>query len=434
METDIQAQKKNNNLKAVYTAWGLVACFYLYQYMLRVSPGVMVNDLRGFYKITAEQFSLFGALTLYAYGLLQIPIGVLLDSVGVKKTVLVSLAACISGTMIMGTTDSLYLAYLSRFLIGAGSACAFITCLKIVGDNLPEGKRGLLMGSTLTMGTMGALLAGKPQSYLMSMIGWQKTLVMAGLLGLTILGLILMLMPKKDTFDHKSTQDNSFTVIKNNIKEIIKIRSVVIYAILAVGLYTPLSALADLWGVAFLMEKFGCARHDAAGAITYVYVGLCIGSFLVPWYFEAAKKLNLGIQLCCLGITIAFGSILYLPLGFGLIKAMLFSLGFFCGAEMMCFTGVAQDCPEGKVGTSLGFTNTMNMLGGAVLQQLIGTVIDYFWDGKLTETGLRYYSVQNYTTALSFLMGVIVFCLVLSLTLRPSKKNMAHENHMKSAA
>lgn len=410
--------QNNKSMLPVYIAWGLVAFFFLFQYTLRVVPGVMVNELREAYHITAEQFSLFGAMTLYAYGAMQIPIGALLDSVGVKKTVIMCLSLCIAGTLIMGVSDSLYLAYFSRFLIGAGSSCAFITCLKIVGDNFSQGKRGFLMGVTLTMGTVGALMAGKPLSFMMGLYGWQQTLINIGLFGFLILAAMFMFMPKREKFDKKSGEDHSWETIKQSLKDVAKTRRILLYAVLAVGAYTPLAVISDLWGPAFLMSKFNCTQAEAASAVMNIYVGLCIGSFLIPGAFERMKRLNFGIKVCFFGIVLTFAAILYAPVNFATMSFLLFTLGCLCGSEMMCFTGVTNSAPEGKNGMALGFTNTLNMFGGAVLQHMIGIIIDYFWSGEMSETGLRIYGVETFTTAFSFLMGLIVVCFILSLTLK----------------
>lgn len=416
--------RKNISLISAYIAWMATALFYFYQYILRVSPSVMVTDLRQDFKMTAEEFSSLGAIYLYAYSLLQIPLGILIDTVGVRKTVTWSIALCIAGSCTLMWADNLLLVQFSRFLVGAGSASAFMSALKIAADHLPSGKRGLFMGATLTLGTVGALTAGKPLVYMIEASGWRSTVFFTACLGIAILILAFVFLPP-----HKNNLDKRITTysVKETleaIKGILKNRSVMTYAVLAVGLYTPLSVLADLWGTAFLMQKFELTRAVAAQTSMMMYVGLAVGSLLLPWICERWRILDHAIKICSLGILITFGLILFGPnmTATGIIS-LLIMLGIFCGAEMMCFTGAVQHTHSGNSGLTIGVVNTLNMLGGAVLQQAIGFLLDSLWSGEIDANGVRQYSNDDFVTALSLLLVVIIFCVVVSLRFLKNQKS-----------
>ncbi len=65
-------EKTNKSLSTAYLAWMCTAFFYLYQYLLRVFPNLMGDELRLDLNMTAEQFGLLGAITIYAYSFVQI--------------------------------------------------------------------------------------------------------------------------------------------------------------------------------------------------------------------------------------------------------------------------------------------------------------------------------------------------------------------------
>lgn len=397
-----------------FWAWFSVALFYCYQYILRVSPSVMVIELRHDFLMTAEQFASMGALYLYAYSLLQIPLGILIDRIGVRKIVLFSVALCIAGAITMANANQLIWVQLSRILIGAGSACAFMSALKIAADYLPAGKRGLLMGATLTLGTAGALTAGKPLVRLLESIGWRQTITWTAFLGvvLFVFVFIILRLPKRS---HDVVQTHIFS----NIIQIIRNRPVMIYAFLAIGLYTPLSILADLWGTIFLIQKYGLTRADAAQTSMMMYLGLAIGSLMLPWISEKWSVLNTSIRVCGLGILFLFTFILFgPPVGIVAVTALLIMLGIFCGAEMMCFAGAAAYTTQSNSGMTLGVVNTLNMLGGALLQQAIGFLLDKRWSGTLDVDGLRIYSSEDFIIALSVLLVVVILCCLLSFRLK----------------
>ena len=415
------SQKKTSALP-FYLAWMAAALFYFYQYILRVSPGVMVTDLRQEFMLTAEQFSSLGAWYLYAYSLLQIPIGIIMDRIGVRRTVLASIALCVGGIIMLGGAQDLVDIQISRILVGAGSACAFMAGLKIAADWLPIGKRGFLIGSTLTFGTIGALCAGKPQVWLLESIGWRSTVFSTAYLGIAvfILVLIFLKLPKE------AAKPESAPKLKNLISQIGQIitnSQIMIYALLAVGLYAPLSVLADLWGTAFLMQKYTLERADAAQTSMLMYLGLALGSLILPWLCEKYGVLNKAIRLCSFAIMFAFGFILFGPtLNIYYLSIALIFLGFFCGAEMMCFTGAINYTTPENSGITIGVVNTLNMLGGAILQQGIGFILDSQWLGLLDPHGVRIYTSEEFVVALSLLLLVVVICSLISLKLKPDNK------------
>lgn len=412
-----RVSQKTRGVTEAYVAWAIVALFYCYQYILRVSPSVMVTDLRQDFRMTAEEFSSLGAIYLYAYSLLQIPLGFLIDRVGVRKTVLWSIGLACVGALTLAWAQSLAMVQISRFLVGAGSACAFMSALKIAADYLPAGQRGLLMGATLALGTVGALTAGKPLVHFIEVNGWRSTAICTGFIGVGLLVFAWLFL----RFSARPTDNQTKASLRRTvpaIKALFKNRRVMTYAILAIGLYTPLSVLADLWGTAFLMQKFELSRAHAAQTSMMMYVGLSMGSLVLPWACEKWNILDSAIKVCGVGILICFSLILFGPMmDVVSLSALLIVLGIFCGAEMICFTGAVQFTHNGNSGLTIGVVNTLNMMGGAILQQAIGFVLDRLWTNTLDEHGIRQYQSHEFIMALSLLLVVIIGCVLISLRL-----------------
>ena len=414
----VQKLFRNKMMRQAYLAWFAIALFYFYQYILRVSPGVMVDEIRLAFRITAEQFATLGAFYLLGYSLLQIPLGIIVDRIGVKKMSMYSIAICIIGSLLFGSTQHFWVAQVSRFIIGVGSASAFMCALKFVADHFPPGSRGLLMGATLALGTVGAVLSGKSVRYIGAQADWHDVLAITAAIGCIVFVFI--------SYAVKGHVQDSYTVLNRKpLKDVVKSlgaifadKQIMIYAILAIGLYTPLSALADLWGTAFIKQKFGLSKADSAEISQLMYVGLTIGSLVLPWVAEKYNKLNLAIVSCGFGILIVFSAIVYLPAVSSFeLQVLLIVLGFFCGAEMMCFTGALYKSHKFDSGEIIGVVNTLNMLGGAVLQQLIGWALDKQWDGLIDSDGIRQYTTDQYVLSLTSLAVVIFTCCLISLAL-----------------
>ena len=404
----------DNKRMAFYLAWFSISLFYFYQYILRVSPGVMVVELRQAYKLTALEFSSLDAIYLYAYSLIQIPLGFVLDRFGIRRVVCISILLCISGVLVFAFSINVGMLQISRFLIGIGSAPAFICALKLVADYLPASKQGILMGATLSIGTIGALLSGKFLVSLLEATTWKVTLMWCAGLGAVIYIIVSLFVPASGK-KPGSGQENNFKELMTGLKEIIQRKEILIYSIIAISVYTPLCILADLWGTTFLMEKFALDRADAAQVTLYMYGGLTIGSLILPWLSVRWGVLKGVIQCCAAGVVISLFILLYAnSLSHGQLIALLTVTGIFCGAEMICFTGAAQFAPSGRSGLTLGVVNTLNMLGGALIHPLIGGYLDVHWKGHYGIEGARAYGAEELTAAFTILIIIMAGCSLIA--------------------
>src|SRR5262245_8251796 len=108
-----------------WSLWIGTILFYMYQYLLRSEPATMHHSWAEEFHMTATQFASIGAIFLYAYGLLQIPLGWLLDRIGVKRVLLMSVAMCLIGAALLPFAKEFWHVQLSRLCMGIGSATPF---------------------------------------------------------------------------------------------------------------------------------------------------------------------------------------------------------------------------------------------------------------------------------------------------------------------
>ena len=414
----------NKMMKRAYLSWLFVSLFFLYQYILRVTPGVMFDQLKIAFNIRAEEFSTLGAFYLFSYSLMQVPMGIMVDRWGVRKTILLSVTLCVFGTFLFSYANYFFIAQFSRILIGIGSSAAFICALKLVSDHFAPGQRGVLMGMTLTMGAIGAIITGGFINTVIENYSGRYVVIFSGIIGIALY-FVLSFVLQKDENDKQVRLDRSpFTNIPKKVFNIFKNRYVLKYSILSIALYTPLSVIADLWGTAFLQQKYNLSQEIASNITLSIYFGMAVGSIFFPWFGEKNKKLDQCIYLSIAAMTILFGMIIY---GNGFSVYTLFALfilvGFFCGGEMCCFTRVLQFVKKENSGEVIGCMNTFNMLGGAILQQIIGYNLDKNWAGGFDIKGIRIYTAENFEMSLGVLLIVIVACGALAFLLKVTNKD-----------
>lgn len=380
--------------------------FYFYQYILRVFPGVIIDYLLEKFNVSAKEFSDLGSFYLYFYALLQIPIGILLDKYGIRKIFLLSILICILGTLIFTFADNFFILKIARIMQGIGSACTLTGTLKIVADYFPEGKRGFMIGVSLASGVLGAMACGAPLTWFIKIFGINGALCFIALFGALLFFVLLK-------FDNTEEEEDSYIVefpeIKSNFINSLKNKKLIIYSIIAAGLYAPIAVFSDLWATGFLMLKYEMLRSVAAKTASIVYLGLFFGSVIIPSLLE--KFICVSLKFILFFLFLCFSLVIF-HTDIRLLTSTLFLLGFFSGAEMLCFTGGVIGANKNNSGIMVGVLNTLNMLFGGVLQQIVGVIIGV---GSNTSLGtLLKYKYEDFAIAFSIILLVIFLCFLLS--------------------
>lgn len=392
-----------------YLAWGGVALFFLYQYVLRIAPGLVEPELRSAFFMTANDFSTLGSFFMFIYALVQIPCGVLIDRLGVKRVVLSSILLCLVGNGLLIIGNSLWEAQVSRIFMGLGSACGYIGCMKVAADSFPSSNRGFFMGAALTLGLFGPLLAAKPLVHLIETTSWHYAFTVLSVIGVILWFSLVIVMPK-EAINHQATL--KWADVKQSVVLVFKTRPILAYAIMTTCFYSPLAVIADLWGVSFLMNHFHLPRSNAANVTMQIYVGAAVSSLLIPWLCERYKEYNRGIIYSWFGIVICLITLLYSDLSAYALIAILVTLGIFSSSEILCFGAASHYTTPETSGTTLGVINTFSVLGSACVMQAVGFLLDFKWNGVMDNEGIRVYSSDEYVFALS---SILVFVGVLGL-------------------
>lgn len=391
-----------------YLAWGGVAIFFLYQYVLRIAPGLVEQELRCAFFMTANDFSTLGSFFMCIYAIVQIPCGVLIDRIGVKRVVLTSILLCLVGNGLLIRGNSLWEAQISRLFMGLGSASGYIGCMKIAADNFPRSNRGFFMGAALTLGLLGPL-AGKPLLILIEATSWRYAFTVLSVIGVILWFSLVIVMPKEAT-NYQAVL--KWSEIKKSVAHVFNTHAILAYAIMTTCFFSPFSVIADLWGVSFLMNHFNLQRINAASITTLIYVGAAVSSLVVPWLCERYKEYNRGIVYSWLGMAACLIILLYGDLSAFSLILILVLIGIFSSSEILCFGAASHYTTPETSGTTLGIINTFCVMGSACLMQAVGFLLDVKWSGNMDEQGIRLYSSCEYIFSLS---SILVFVVTLGI-------------------
>ena len=98
--------------------WLLAALFFLYEFFLRTFIGSIAHQLIPDLHLSAEQFAILGSSYAVTYGIMQIPVGILIDKFGVRFNLAFAALICGLATILFTQIDSFHGALASRVLVG----------------------------------------------------------------------------------------------------------------------------------------------------------------------------------------------------------------------------------------------------------------------------------------------------------------------------
>lgn len=411
--------------------WALAATFYFYDYLLQVSPSAMKPELMLSLAKHAEDFGSLSAYCLYAYGLMQIPAGVLLDKYGPRRIITIASGLCAIGSIIFAASLTLWQAKVGRLLIGAGAGFALLTCLKIASQWFPRNRYAFMTGLTVTVGFLGAAVGLSSVAEIVAALGWRESMYWGGVVGLVIS--VLLWLVVRDKKEPINTANSGETLAqKQNIIQgltlIMKSKQTWIASLFAGLMFVPTLAFGGLWGIPFLQEAHGFNRATAGQCASLIYIGFMLGGafwgFLSD-YFRRRNAPMILANICLLAVTLVVIYAQGLPLL--AMQSLLFSLGFFGSAFILAFAVIAEISPTHLAATASGFANALNTLWGALAQPLIGKVLDMTVKAPIIMGGEQVFSLAEYQQAFIALPVCLVISFVFLLFLKETRGQYKHD-------
>jgi sugar phosphate permease len=412
-------------LSRAWSVWIVAAMFYLAAFYLRTSPAVMTTELMRDFGIAASQLGQFSAFYFYAYILMQIPTGVLVDSWGARRLLIGGSIAATAGTLLFGATSSYALASAGRAVVGASTAVGWVVTLKLATHWFPRSRFAMLSGLGLMMGNLGALFAQVPLRLLVEAYGWRA--VALGSAGCVLaIGVAAWAFVANDPADLGYTshapaelQSSNQPTLGGTVREFPKIfayRNTWLIFLAQGGLVGAMLSFTGLWGPPYLRQRFSLAPTEAAAVCSVMIVCWAVASPLAGYYsdrIERRKPIYLGGAIAA---AAGWSLLFYTPLPLAAFVVVAALSSFACGAVVVAFAFAKESVPVRFLGTISGAVNVGNMLGPTLLQPAIGWALDRRWNGAVA-SGVRLYTADSFTAAFTMIVvWALLSCLLIAIT------------------
>lgn len=407
----MQQQRKN---LSIWLMWALGSFFYAYQYILRVLPNIMMNDILERFQIDANVFGQYSGLYYLGYAAMHIPLGILLDKYGPKWVLPACILLTVIGLLPLLYAENYIYPNIGRLMIGMGSSAAILGVFKILRMAFPEDKFTLLLGFTVTIGLVGAIYGGLPVNYFMHAVGVEtvlNTIILVGVL-LAIASFIVIPPLSKSEKQHSLIADIK-TVLGNPL-----IIGICLFAGMMVG---PLEGFADVWGKEYLKSVYRLNDNLAASLPSLLFFGMGIGAPLLSWMATKTNAYFGFIITSAIVMGAAFVLLLTGQLPVFSLTPLFLIVGFFCAYQIIAIYKASTYVKEELVGLTTACANMIIMSFGYIFHSLIGKIMAAQWDGQMLGN-IPYYEPTVYTRALMVLPAGLFIAAIGYFVIAHSRK------------
>ncbi len=401
--------KETEFSKKGFVVWGVCALFFLYEFFLRLSLGTFQHPLMHDLHLTSFQYALLST-TLFSvmYGLMQLPVGVLIDNFGLKKVLLVGACICALACFGFAFATNYLSAAIARLLMGLGASVGFLSLLVSVHEWMPHRHNALFIGLSQFIGTLGPMAGAGPLEDLVASahIPWQVVFQVLGGIGLGLFLLIMLFV------ENHHEQAEKYVILKrpqNARLLFLKIfsRAQAWYiAFFSGSVYFAIEYLSENEGRIFLSLK-GFSASFSSYMITLAWIGYALGCPILGFlsdYFERRKKILVLVAVSgLLGICLVIFSVnkQLLMIGF-------FLLGLAASGQSVAFAIMAEQFKRQFVAIGLALNNAVITVFVATNAPVIAFVLDK------SRTG-AHFGLSDYYTAFSLLIVAAVIALLMSV-------------------
>ena len=383
-------------MKRRWLALGIVALAYVLFFFQRFAPAGIANDLAAAFETSAASLGVLAATYFYVYTVMQVPTGMLADTLGPRRILMLGGVMGGVGSFLFGLAPSLDIALVGRTLIGLGVSVVFIAMLKLIAVWFEESRFATLVGLSMLIGNLGSVLAGAPLSAVAQATGWRGVFVGVGVLSLVLAVLCWLIVrdrPEAEGAAPMAAPRFDRTVLFNSLLSVVRNRATWPAILVNTGLCGAFFTFAGLWTVPYLMQVHEMTRPVAANHLSLWFGGFAVGCLALGSLSDrlGRRKPVIIVASHVYGaVWLILLSGMRMPLEFsyalfalqGLATAS-FSLTWACAKEVN---------PPMLSGMSTSVTNMGSFLAAAIFQPVVGWVMDLGWKGDMV-AGARVYDL-----------------------------------------
>ncbi len=361
------------------------ACGYFLSYLFRVVNAVIAPELVRDVGLDAADLGLLTSTYFLTFAAFQLPLGLLLDRYGPRRTEAALLLFAAAGAWVFAASDSLAGLALGRGMIGFGVSACLMAAFKAFVLWFPRERLPQVNGFQMAAGGLGALAATQPVAFALGFTDWRGVFVTLALLTVAVAALILFAVPEREAPGHGA----SLGAQVRGIGRVFGSRLFWRIAPWTVMSQATFLSIQGLWSGPWLRDVAGLERGEVAAVLAMVSLAMVAG---FAGLGTLAQRSGHPLRVAEGGVLLFVGVQLLLLAGWSepaWLPWLLF--GFFGTAGILPYSVLSQRFPAelaGRLNTGL---NLLVFVTAFAAQWAMGAVID-LWpvaDGRYPLAGYR---------------------------------------------
>ena len=387
-------QKRVGNVR-----WGIALLLGLgvvINYFDRTNISVAGVALSKEYHLSGIQFAFIASAYLYTYTLIQVPIGALLDRIGVKWMTRVGTVIWTLATFMTAIVSGYGLIIVARLLLGVAEAPVFPAASKATGYWFPMQERGLATSAFDASAKFSNVIGVPFVAFVVSLYGWRGGFYATGILSL-LYGILFWIF-YRDPSQSKRISSEERTYIEEGGAQADNVAPANTLASLGYLLRQP-----KIWGMALGFAAYGYSFYlfltwlptyiqsqlhvsilNSAGLVAIIWgvatiTDIVVGGWLVDYLIKRGNdptrvRKTVFIIGMLMGIAIIGAAFTKsVPL---IVMWLSIALGGLAFAAPVGWSIPSLIAPKGTVGVVGSIMNFFNNLAGIIAPLVAGYVLD----------------------------------------------------------
>jgi len=369
-----------------WTTFVLVVLAYALSFFHRMAPATIATDLQQTFATSGAVLGGIAATYFYIYTVMQIPTGVLVDTLGPRRILTLGGMIAGAGSLLFGLAESVTMLSIGRLLVGLGVSVTFIAMLKLHAAWFHDRHFGTFTGLSILLGNVGAVMAAAPLAWVLTTTSWRSVFEFIGVLSI-VLGLLswyfvrntpteagLPSMRALEGHEEHAAHQGHWL---QGLTRVLRNRATWPAFWVNVGLCGSYFAFAGLWAVPYLTDHHGLSRTEATTHTSLLLAGFALGALVIGSLSDRLgqrRPVLIGFALLYLACWLPLLAGQSLPPGLLLLVFLLMGLGASCFT--LSWACVKEVNPHALSGMATSVANTGAFLGTGLLQPLVGRSVD----------------------------------------------------------
>ena len=376
----------NDIRTAKASRWLLVincSLLFMMAMLFRASTVIISPDLMGDLHLSIENLGLLGSVFFYAFAAAQLPMGLLLDKFGSRRVLICLNLVGTLGALLFARSHGINDALVARILLGLGMSVNMMGSLKLYTVWFKPHQFASITGVTISIASLGGLLATSPFRLLVDEIGWRS-----GFMVLAAINFLLVICfffwvhdTPRDEFSPPCAPSEKQDTFQ--WQGLLKLFGNLNFWIIAMtmglrdGVFTAIQAL---WAGPYLIFHLGLPALKAGNLLLFLNIGAIVGApiggLLADRVLRSARRTGL-ISLCFLASSILLLVLWPGPVHLLLLAMVLFLLGFFAPFASLLFAHIKTMMPPEMTGVSFTGINLFSAIGGGIFLHALGIILGH---------------------------------------------------------